>query len=182
MTEREVKLRYESPAIARHAVMKAGAIPLRPRRLQNDYLLDREATPLRIHKCALRVRFDGNDSILTFKGPPQPGRTKMREELETSVADGELLLTLFQRLGYHVWFRYQKYREEFRLGNLVITIDESPIGTFVELEGAESEILDMADALGRPASTFVLDSYFALFLEHRKATGSTASHMLFETS
>jgi len=98
------------------------------------------------------------------------------------VADGELLLTLFQRLGYHVWFRYQKYREEFSLGNLIITIDESPIGTFVELEGAESEILDMADALGRPASTFILDSYFALFLEHRKSTGITASHMLFETS
>ena len=104
-------------------------------------------------------------------------RTKVREELETTVGDGALLLRLFERLGFHVWFRYQKYREEFRHGDLVIAVDESPIGTFVELEGSEEDILAMARTLERPASDFVLDSYLALFRRHCAAQGSTATHL-----
>ena len=38
---------------------------------------------------------------------------KLREELETVVGDGLLLLRVLDQLGFRVWFRYQKYREEF---------------------------------------------------------------------
>ncbi|HJN45196.1 MAG: hypothetical protein CL477_08530 [Acidobacteria bacterium] len=181
MIEREIKLCYDSPAAARRAVVAAGATPLRARRLQNDCLLDRETDPLGDRHCTLRVRFDGDRALLTFKGRPALGTTKEREELETTVGDGELLLKLLERLGYRVWFRYQKYREEFRHGDLVIAVDESPIGTFVELEGSEKDILAMATTLHRPAADFVLDSYRALFLNYRGARGSTATDMLFDT-
>ena len=128
----------------------------------------------------MRVRVDGDRAYVTFKGAPVLTRTKVREELETTVGDGTLLLRLFERLGFHVWFRYQKYREEFRRGDLVIAVDESPIGTFVELEGSEEDILAMARTLERPASDFVLDSYLALFRKHCAAQGSAATHMLFD--
>ena len=62
----------------------------------------------------------------------------------------------------------------------MIAVDESPIGTFVELEGSEQDILAMARTLERPASDFVLDSYLALFRKHCAARGSTAAHMLFD--
>ena len=62
----------------------------------------------------------------------------------------------------------------------MIAVDESPIGTFVELEGSEEDILAMATTLHRPTSDFVLDSYRALFRKHRVAQGQTATHMLFE--
>ncbi|MCH7748517.1 MAG: CYTH domain-containing protein [Acidobacteria bacterium] len=178
--EREIKLSYDSPAVARRAVVEAGATPLRARRLQNDYLLDRETAPLGDRQCTLRVRVDDDRAYVTFKGAPGPGRMKVRDELETTVGDGELLLRLFERLGFRIWFRYQKYREEFRCGDLVIAVDESPIGTFVELEGSEEDILAMATTLERPTSDFVLDSYVALFRKHRAAQGSTATDMLFE--
>ena len=178
--EREIKLPYDSPAAARRAVVEAGATPLRARRLQHDCLLDRETQPLGARYGTLRVRVDGDRAYVTFKGAPALGRTKVREELETTVGDAALLLRLFERLGFYVWFRYQKYREEFRRGALVIAVDESPIGTFVELEGSEEDILAMARALERPASDFVLDSYLALFRKHCVAQGSTATHMLFD--
>ena len=178
--EREIKLPYDSPAAARRAVVEAGATPLRARRLQNDCLLDRETQPLGVRHATLRIRVDGDRAYVTFKGAPTLARTKVREELETTVGDGALLLRLFERLGFHVWFRYQKYREEFRRGDLVIAVDESPIGTFVELEGSEQDILAMARTLERPASDFVLDSYLALFRKHCAARGSTATHMLFD--
>ncbi len=181
MIEREIKLRYDSPATARQAVVEAGATPLRARRLQNDCLLDRDTEPLGERHNTLRVRVDvGDRAYLTFKGTPVLGMTKGREELETTVGDGALLLQLFERLGFHVWFRYQKYREEFHSGDLVIAVDESPIGTFVELEGSEEDILAMSETLGRPTSDFVLDSYLALFRQHCAAQGSSATQMLFD--
>ena len=43
-----------------------------------------------------------------------PGAVKIREELETVVADGaERCSTILEELGLHAWFRYEKYREEF---------------------------------------------------------------------
>jgi adenylate cyclase class 2 len=180
--EREVKLRYPSPSDARNAILGAGAVSWRPRRLQSDRLLDRETDPLRHHTCTLRVRVDGNRAFVTFKGAPQPDTMKVREEIETSVGDGVVLVAMCERLGFHVWFRYEKYREEFTRGDLVIALDESPIGTFVELEGSSEDILGMAEDLGRPPTDFVTDSYHALFKQHRAAHGSTAEHMVFEVS
>ena len=118
--EREIKLPYASPAAARQAVAEAGATPLRARRLQHDCLLDRQVDPLGDRRCTLRVRFDGDRALLTFKGAPVPSMMKVREEIETTVGDGEVLLRMLERLGFRVWFRYQKYREEFRRGNLLI--------------------------------------------------------------
>ena len=178
--EREIKLRYDTPAAARQAVVAAGAQPFRARRLQSDCLLDRQEEPLTDRGCALRVRIDGGAARVTFKGPPTLGTTKVREELETAVDDGELLMQVLDRVGFHVSFRYQKYREEFRRSDLVIAVDEAPIGTFVELEGRESDILAMAAALGRQPADFILDSYPGLFRRHCAATGTSVSHMVFD--
>ncbi len=178
--EREIKLRYDTPDAARRAVVEAGAQPLRARRLQNDCLLDREHEPLADRACTLRVRIDGDAARVTFKGAPRLGTTKVREELETAVGDGDRLLQVLDRIGFRVWFRYQKYREEFRRGDLVIAIDETPIGTFVELEGSEPDILTMAAALGRKPADFILDSYLALFRAHCAATGAATDDMVFD--
>ena len=157
--EREVKLRFDSVDEARTAVSDTGATPLRCRRLQEDALLDDDADTLRQRRCVLRVRVESGKSLLTFKGPVQPSPMKLREEIETIIGDGETMLRCLEALGYAVWFRYQKYREEFALGDVVIAIDETPVGVFVEIEGGEQGILEVTRALGRTAEDFVLDSY-----------------------
>ena len=88
----------------------------------------------------LRVRNECGRSLLTFKGPVQPGPMKLREEHETVAADGDTLLHILEELGLRVWFRYEKYREEFSAEDVVIAIDETPVGTFVEIEGGEEHI------------------------------------------
>lgn len=178
--EREVKLRFDSVEEARQAIQATGATPLRCRRLQEDALLDDRAETLRTRRCVLRVRMESGRSFLTFKGPVQTGPMKLREEIETVVGDGETLLKCFEALGYGVWFRYQKYREEYALNDVVVAIDETPIGVFVEVEGGEQGILDMAAALGRTPDDFVLDSYRSLFMAHRRAHGRPATDMLFD--
>jgi adenylate cyclase class 2 len=178
--EREIKLRFESPAAARAAIEAAGATPLRGRRLQEDHLLDTEDEMLRRRRCVLRVRLENGKSRLTFKGPVEPSAMKVREELETMVGDGDVLLRVLEEAGFHVWFRYHKYREEFSCEDVIVALDETPIGTYVEIEGSERGIAAMAGALGRSTADYIADSYRALFLRKREAFGLTGRDMVFE--
>jgi adenylate cyclase class 2 len=179
MIEREVKLRFESPDQARAAILEAGAAPLRCRRLQEDALFDTEDEILRRRRCVLRVRTESGKSLLTFKGPVQPGTMKIREEFETVVADGTVLQVVLEQLGMHVWFRYEKYREEFAAEDVTIALDETPMGTYVEIEGGQEGIEAMTRALGRSSEDFILDSYRGLFIQHREKYGTNGAHMVF---
>jgi adenylate cyclase class 2 len=178
--EREVKLRFESAEEARAAILATGATPLLGRRLQEDCLLDSDDEALRRRRCVLRVRVEAGKSRITFKGPVQPSAMKLREELETVVGDGEVLLRVFAELGLHVWFRYEKYREEFAHEDVIVALDETPVGVFVEIEGSEQGIGAMAEALGRAPADYILDSYRGLFLQHRDALGLTGTDMVFD--
>jgi hypothetical protein len=62
---------------------------------------------------------------------------------------------------------------------VVLTIDETPAGVFVEIEGSEAGIAAMAEALGRTPADFVLDSYRTLWLKHRDARGLCGTDMIF---
>ena len=178
--EREIKLRYDSVESARAAILATGATPLLGRRLQEDALLDTADEELRRRRCVLRVRLENGKSRLTFKGPVQPSIMKVRDEFETIVGDGMVLLRVFEELGFHVWFRYEKYREEFSHEDVIVAIDETPVGIFVEIEGSEPGINTMAKALGRRPNDYVLDSYRGLFLKYRDEYSLTGSDMVFE--
>ena len=179
MIEREVKLRFGTPEEARSAILATGATPLRSRRLQADVLLDTEDEVLRRRSCALRIRTEAGKSLLTFKGLVQPSAMKVRDECETVVGDGQVLQHVLAELGLHAWFRYEKYREEYASEDVTIALDETPVGTFVEIEGGEDGILAMTQALGRTAADFILDSYHSLFIQHREKLGSCNTHMVF---
>jgi adenylate cyclase class 2 len=180
MIEREIKLRFDDPDSARAAVLAAGATPLRSRRLQEDCLLDTADDLLKRHRSVLRIRVESGKSLLTFKGPVQPSTMKLREELETIIGDGTILLRILESLGFHVWFRYQKYREEFALDDVIVAIDETPVGTYVEIEGGEHGIMATSEALGRGPSDYLLDSYRGLFVRHCQEHGLPPTHMLFD--
>lgn len=180
MLEREIKLRFDTPEQARAAVLAAGATLLRARRLQHDSLFDFEEGTLGRQRSALRIRCDGLASVLTFKGPVQPGPMKLREELETAAADGEMLGRILDRLGLHAWFRYEKYREEFSADGVVVAVDETPIGTFVEIEGSSDGITAMASRMGKGPADFILDSYYRLFAKTREALGFRGQDMVFD--
>jgi adenylate cyclase, class 2 len=177
--EREIKLRFDTPEAAREAVLRLGATTLRGRRLQEDALLDTVDGSLKRRGCALRVRAEAGRHFLTFKGPVQPSAMKLREEIETVIGDSELVTHILEELGFRVWFRYQKYREEFAHGDVTIAVDETPLGTFVEIEGADLGIRAAAESLGRSEHDYVVASYRTLFLAECEKRGVEPSDMLF---
>jgi len=135
--------------------------------------------------------------LLTFKRPIVEGkapstsaqenhRHKVREEIELEVADASLLTKIFEGLGMRGWFRYEKYRTTFRLPaalswakGLLIELDETPIGTFVELEGPSAAIDRAAQELGFSRQDFVLKSYLALYVEECRRLGKEPRDMVF---
>ena len=177
--EREIKLRFDSAEDARERILALGATPLLGRRLQEDCLLDTEDERLRRQRSTLRVRSESGKALLTFKGPVIPAAVKIREEHETVVSDGQALRTILEELGLHVWFRYEKYREEFTADDVVIAVDETPVGVFVEIEGGEDAIRQTAMALGKSTADYITDSYRFLFLQHRDANGLAGHDMVF---
>ena len=178
--EREIKLRFNGADEAREKILAFGATPLLGRRLQEDALLDTDDEMLRRERATLRVRSEGGKSLLTFKGPLLPGLIKIREEYETVVADGAALLTILESLGLHIWFRYEKYREEFSHEDVIVAIDETPMGVFVEIEGSEAGITAMAESLDRTPADYIVESYRALFLRHRQEQGLSGADMVFD--
>ena len=178
--EREIKLKYDSAEEASAMIVAMGATPLHGRRLQEDVLLDTDDEQLRRRRCVLRVRTENGKSRLTFKGPVQPSSMKVRDEVETLVGDGEVLRRVLEELGLHVWFRYEKFREEFCYEDVIVAIDETPVGVFVEIEGSERGITGTAQALGKSAEDFVLESYRGLFLAHRDQLGLRGTDMVFD--
>ena len=187
MVEREVKLLFPTAESAREAVLATGALAAHPRRLQDDSLYDTADEVLRKKGHVVRIRTerwsDGTTTTaLTVKGPVQPGQMKVREEHETRVEKADALTHAFDVLGLRPWFRYQKYREEFSAPGVVIAIDDTPVGTYVELEGDEDSIHVVTSALGRSPADFIVDSYYGLFMKRRDEFGLTGPYMLFSAS
>lgn len=177
--EREIKLSYPSADAARTAVAVLGVTPLRPRRLQSDTLFDTPQKTLSPRGAVLRLRRDDDRQFVTFKNPSDHPTLKVREEWETAVGDTTVVAAILRQLGFEPWFQYEKFREEFSYRDVVIAIDETPVGTYVEIEGTDEGIVATAAALGRTSADYVLDSYRALFVRDCAARNLPVTHMLF---
>jgi adenylate cyclase class 2 len=177
--EQEVKLRFASPEAARAAVTTAGGRLISSRHLQDDRLFDTADGRLLDAGVALRVRREEGRALLTFKGPVIAGVVKSREEIETRADDADALTGVLEAIGFQPWFRYQKIREGYGLGDARVFVDETPIGVFIEIEGSIDVIMHVAASLGCSTADFVLDSYRRLYVEWCESRGIGAGDMVF---
>jgi adenylate cyclase, class 2 len=148
-----------------------------------------------------------NRIVLTFKQPAvfssglastnpanrrgmdkEGGRYKVREETETELTDSGALTKIFEGLGMRGWFSYEKYRTTWKLGakqrwakDLLIEVDETPVGTYVELEGPPEAIDRAAEAFGFSRRDYLVKNYLTLYAEDCRRRGVAPGNMLFET-
>jgi len=156
---------------------------LSARHFEDNHLLDFADRRLSSDNCLLRVRSADERHFLTYKGPPRhEGIFKTREELETSVENGAILLQTLERVGLGVCFRYQKYRQEFVVDDIHIAVDETPIGNYVELEGSETGIRNIARMMGIAEEQFLRSSYYSLYVEHCREKGENPGFMVFQSA
>jgi len=181
--EVEVKFLVADAAALAERLEAAGAEAVEPRVHEVNTLYDDAAGSIFARGMALRVRRD-RGARLTLKTPVADhgaaGEMKVREELEVAVGDGVRLQEILGRLGYRPVFTYEKYRATYRLGDCVLMLDETPLGTFLEIEGAPGVARAAAELLAFDWRERMLDSYGALFAKARARLGFAARDMTFE--
>jgi len=153
----------------------------RRRTFEDNVVFDTPDLMLRQSGKLLRVRQTGSDALVTYKGPDEPGKYKSREEVEVAVSGVGTTALLLERLGFACVFRYQKYRTEYTRsgGRGIVTLDETPIGCFLEIEGAPAWIDSTARLLGFHAADYITASYGGLYLALRKQQGDLPADMVF---
>ena len=181
-TETEIKLEVPGPRSAHVMLGVTGFTISRPRVFESNIVFDTARLTLRRASKLLRIRQAGGLTTVTYKGKPEVARHKSREELELAVADAVQMAAIFERLGFHPVFRYDKYRTEYRQkrGAGLATIDETPVGTFVELEGAPAWIDRMARRMGFAERDYITASYARVYLDWCRKNGVTPGDMVFD--
>ena len=172
--ETEVKIRLIDVTTAQRRLADGQFVVSVPRRFEANTLYDTADLKLKRGQMLLRLRQVGGEAIVTWKGPSLPGPHKIRPELETTVGSIEEMDRILRALGYEPSFRYEKYRTEYTQGQGsggVVTLDETPIGNFFELEGTAEWIDQTAAHLGFERGSYVLASYGRLYLDHCAANG-----------
>lgn len=185
--ETEIKLAVRNLAAMRRKIRSLGFRKIRARHFESNVLYDFPDLRLRTARCLLRVRKAGRDWLLTFKGPPAALRDyKSREEVETILTRGKELQAILARLGMRQVFRYEKYRTIFSpksaaqgAREALLTLDETPIGNYLELEGPEAWIDQMASRLGYGREDYITASYAALYRQHCDAQEKALTDMVF---
>jgi adenylate cyclase class 2 len=173
MTEIEVKIKIDDPSAVRDKVLARGAVIARDRHLEENTLYDFDPPLLHPAHRALRLRTVGKRATLTFKGQRRKSRSfKVREEFETQVRDPRQMRLILKALGLRERFSYRKHRTVLRKARLTICIDETPVGSFLELEGERHEIVRFARALGYKRADFITLSYVKMMAARDGAAGT----------
>ncbi len=166
--ETEIKLAVASVLAMRRRLRALGFHPLGPRQRERNTIWDTRKRLLKKRGCLLRLRTVGRRSWITFKGPRQRQQGfKVRTEWEAEVAPATSAEKILQALGYQPVFRYEKFRTTYtqqgRRGGEAL-LDETPIGTFLELEGAQAWIGRVARQLSYAPKDFITKTYGELYL------------------
>lgn len=179
--EIEVKFHVRSLPACRARLEALGARVTQARVLERNVRYDTAGGDLRRAGRVLRVRQDAGVR-LTYKGPGEMREgVQCRTEIELSVDSFDQARAFVEALGYQVAMAYEKYRATYAVGDTLVTLDELPFGSFVEVEGRTPELVaEVAKRLGLDWSARINESYVHLFERAREALGMIGRDLAFE--
>ncbi len=164
--ETEIKLRIPSTEAMLPLLAALSFSASEPMQDEHSTLWDR-GEELRAKGCALRLRRYAGKSLLTWKGPKQPDpMLKIRPELETTVDNFEAMEGILTALGFTPVMQMTKRRAMYLREALIACLDETPFGSYLELEGDPQAIRFAMEHLCLNASHLEPRSYPTLFREH----------------
>ena len=185
--ETEIKLEVTNPKELRWRLTEQGFRPILARHFESNILFDFPDQRLRKSRSLVRLRFMGHQGLLTYKGAPLRSRDyKIRPEFETKVDDGHQMHEVLHHLGLREVFSYEKYRtiyaprgKQDATHSPHLVFDETPVGTYIELEGPQRWIDEVARQLGYSRRDYIKESYAALYRRKCQKEGKIPGNMLF---
>lgn len=182
-TETEIKLYCPDFAPLVKMLELHGAILTKSRLYERNVRYENAERTLTARDIVVRLRQD--DRIrLTYK---EPLFNKLdgdgvidRFEAEVTVDDFDAMNVILERLGYHPFLIYEKYRTTYVYDDLEIVLDEMPYGNFVEIEGDKAKINRVRLQLGLADAPAFTDSYIDLFGHVCRALNLNVRDLTFE--
>ena len=185
--EIEIKLKVGHPRALQKRLKECGFEVVERRHFESNVVFDSPGSRLRRSRSLLRLRTAGKRHIVTYKGPPHASDSyKIRTEIETEVHEARALKVIFEALGFHPVFRYDKFRTAYAekartkaADKGLVVYDETPIGNYVELEGPARWIDRTAKLLGYRKQDYITASYAALYQDNCRENGLEPGNMVF---
>lgn len=164
MKEIEVKLPVKDFKEVKELLKRLKAKKKCRETLEKNILFDHKSLKLKERDWVLRLRQFGKKNILTLKTQSR-GRKgfKVREEINLFIEDFEKIKEVFKKIGFFETFYYEKYREEYEFKGLNISLDRTPVGNYVEIEGDYKKIEDFLKKIGAKIEETLSLSYYQLF-------------------
>ena len=185
--ETEIKLAVEAPAALLKQLKRLGFYRSGEREFERNEIFDFPDGWMRRSERLLRLRLAGDSYTLTYKGAPRASEHyKIRQEIECHTGEADELRRILEAIGLEIVFRYEKFRTTYLPAanrrdkdRGLLVLDETPIGTYVELEGPTAWIDRVARRLGYGRDDYITESYAGLFARRRKARRLACRDMVF---
>jgi adenylate cyclase, class 2 len=144
--------------------------------LQRDFSFDFPDGRIWNKKETLRVRFIGEEAVLSWKGKKEIiDGYKVRDEEEVKIQDGKKMMSVFEKLGMRVRYRRDLNVEYYELNECILRTEVYPqMFDLVELEGTPEKMEETIKLLNMERKDFLKEgiNYFMRLFE--KETGKKA--------
>jgi len=181
--ETEIKLHVPDLQAAEMRLIAAGAALKAPRVFERNLRYDRADGSLSVSAVVLRLRQDTRVRLTYKEDLPETEKTNSgvssRFEAEVEISDFEAMDTILRKLGYTPYMVYEKYRTTYTLYGAEVTLDELPVGRFVEVEGDESAIDQVIVAAGLGDALRMPSSYTTIFKRVQQRLGLRFTNITF---
>jgi predicted adenylyl cyclase CyaB len=169
MEEIEIKFVVKDTKAITEKLRKLGFRISVGRHRERNFLFDDASASLQKQGKLLRIRKTPSGQTVTYKGPiSTSSKLKHREEIECRMEDADVLLRIFDEVGFKVRTEYSKYRTVFEKDGFSVSLDETEAGNYLEVEGpSDDEIIKLAEKLGYSEGDFVRRTYAELIGERR---------------
>lgn len=173
MEEIEVKILEIDPIVMQKVFLEIGA------EKEFDQIFEATFYDLPDHSIKgkgelLRLRIEGEQSVLTYKQPLPSDGAKVMKETETGVEDGDAMKSILAILGYQAIKHTLKRRIQYRWQDCHIVIDDyqaelAAIPPFIEIEAPTRkrlteclQALDIDPPRALPWNTYDLAKHYGL--------------------
>lgn len=172
MLEIELKAYAEDPDYIIKRLGELGA-EKKGTRVERDIYYNHPSRNFKDTDEALRIRSDGDKTILTYKGPKIGDRTKTRYEEEVEICSLHSMEEILLKLGFFHAGDVEKERTFYHVNEIEVCVDRvEGLGDFIELEKkgedrekGEKDLFELAEELG--LERFERRSYLELKLMNK---------------
>lgn len=148
---------------------------------QKTVMFDNDHDLMQKTNGRIRLRQNGEKTSLSYKRPLPSEAVKKEIEWETCIDNWQTGEELLRAMGFHETTSYEKYRTSFDFNGSKIEIDEYPFANFVEIEGDEANVKEIAQSIGFDLSKALTKACDTLFTEWRASRGLPMKpHMMFQ--